>query len=357
MDGTRAPSTVDTACHHNEPIAFFYNASKKPLSEKWTSQAKLAMALGIFMSIFAVMTNMLVMAAIYRNRRFHFPIYYLIANLAAADFLAGLSYFYLAFNTGPQTKNLSVNEWMFRQGLIDTCLTASVANLLAIAIERHVTVFRMQLHSKMSARRVVVVITITWLVAILMGAIPGLGWNCICDIKSCSTIVPLYSTSYLTLWAVSNLFVFFIMLALYAHMFAYVHARAARVAGQGARLPLNIDHVTMGLLKTVGIVLGAFIVCWTPGIVILLLDVYCEACDVLYYEKYFLAVAMANSAMNPIIYSCRDKEMCATFQWLLCCCCCRSKCFDESWSIMVSSSVEGEADSMKHRSDLFIVLK
>uniref|UniRef100_UPI00358E2952 lysophosphatidic acid receptor 1-A-like n=1 Tax=Myxine glutinosa TaxID=7769 RepID=UPI00358E2952 len=224
MDGTSAPSTVDTACHHNEPITFFYNASKKPLSEKWTSQAKLAMALGIFMSNFAVMTNMLVMAAIYRNRRFHFPIYYLNANLAAADFLAGLSYFYLAFNTGPQSKNLSVNEWMFRQGLIDTCLTTSVVNLLAIAIERHVTVFRMQLHSKMSARRVVVVITITWLVAILMGAIPGLGWNCICDIKSCSTMVPLYSTSYLTLWAVSNLFVFFVMLALYAHMFAYVHA-------------------------------------------------------------------------------------------------------------------------------------
>uniref|UniRef100_UPI00358DF24C lysophosphatidic acid receptor 1-like isoform X3 n=1 Tax=Myxine glutinosa TaxID=7769 RepID=UPI00358DF24C len=256
MDGTSAPSTVDTVCHRNEPITFFYNASKKPLTNEWTSELKLVMGLGIIVSIFTVMANMLVMVAIYRNRRFHFPIYYLMANLAAADFLAGLSYFYLAFNTGPETKNLTVNVWMFRQGLIDTSLTASVANLLAIAIERHITVFQMQLHSKMSVRRVVIIIAIIWIAAIFMGAIPGMGWNCICDIKSCSTMVPLYSTSYLTFWAVSNLFVFFVMLALYTHIFAYVRGRAARMAMHGAHLSLNSGHATMGLLKTVSIVLG-----------------------------------------------------------------------------------------------------
>uniref|UniRef100_UPI00358DE3F9 lysophosphatidic acid receptor 1-like isoform X1 n=2 Tax=Myxine glutinosa TaxID=7769 RepID=UPI00358DE3F9 len=345
MDGTSAPSTVDTVCHRNEPITFFYNASKKPLTNEWTSELKLVMGLGIIVSIFTVMANMLVMVAIYRNRRFHFPIYYLMANLAAADFLAGLSYFYLAFNTGPETKNLTVNVWMFRQGLIDTSLTASVANLLAIAIERHITVFQMQLHSKMSVRRVVIIIAIIWIAAIFMGAIPGMGWNCICDIKSCSTMVPLYSTSYLTFWAVSNLFVFFVMLALYTHIFAYVRGRAARMAMHGAHLSLNSGHATMGLLKTVSIVLGAFIVCWTPGMVILLLDVYCQACDVLYYEKYFLVLAMANSAMNPIIYSSRDKEMRATLQRLLCCC--RFKRFNEAWGRVISSSVGDTAVDAK----------
>lgn len=64
---------------------------------------------------------------------------------------------------------------------------------------------------------------------------------------------------------------------------------------------------------------GAFIVCWTPGLVILLLDVFCASCNVLTYEKFFLLLAEFNSAMNPIIYSYRDKEMSATFRQILCC--------------------------------------
>uniref|UniRef100_H3B029 Lysophosphatidic acid receptor 1 n=1 Tax=Latimeria chalumnae TaxID=7897 RepID=H3B029_LATCH len=64
---------------------------------------------------------------------------------------------------------------------------------------------------------------------------------------------------------------------------------------------------------------GAFIVCWTPGLVVLLLDVFCPRCNVLAYEKFFLLLAEFNSAMNPIIYSYRDKEMSATFKQILCC--------------------------------------
>lgn len=64
---------------------------------------------------------------------------------------------------------------------------------------------------------------------------------------------------------------------------------------------------------------GAFIVCWTPGLVLLLLDVFCEKCTVLTFEKFFLLLAEFNSAMNPIIYSYRDKEMSVTFKQILCC--------------------------------------
>ena len=53
--------------------------------------------------------------------------------------------------------------------------------------------------------------------------------------------------------------------------------------------------------------------------VLLLLDVCCPQCDVLAYEKFFLLLAEFNSAMNPIIYSYRDKEMSATFRQILCC--------------------------------------
>ncbi|XP_077479186.1 lysophosphatidic acid receptor 1 isoform X2 [Stigmatopora argus] len=308
----------DGQCYYNESIAFFYNRSGKHLAAEWNAVSRLVMGLGITVCVFIMLANLLVMIAIYVNRRFHFPIYYLMANLAAADFFAGLAYFYLMFNTGPNTRRLSVSTWLLRQGLIDTSLTASVANLLAIAIERHITVFRMQLHTRMSNRRVVVVIVVIWTLSIVTGAIPSAGWNCICAVRSCSNMAPLYSNSYLVFWAVFNLATFAVMVTLYAHIFVYVRQRTMRMSRHSSGPRRNKDTM-MSLLKTVAIVLGAFIICWTPGLVILLLDVFCAGCNVLTYEKFFLLLAEFNSAMNPIIYSYRDKEMSATFRQILCC--------------------------------------
>ncbi|KAK2120148.1 Lysophosphatidic acid receptor 1 [Saguinus oedipus] len=241
-------------CFYNESIAFFYNRSGKHLATEWNTVSKLVMGLGITVCIFIMLANLLVMVAIYVNRRFHFPIYYLMANLAAADFFAGLAYFYLMFNTGPNTRRLTVSTWLLRQGLIDTSLTASVANLLAIAIERHITVFRMQLHTRMSNRRVVVVIVVIWTMAIVMGAIPSVGWNCICDIENCSNMAPLYSDSYLVFWAIFNLVTFVVMVVLYAHIFGYVRQRTMRMSRHSSGPRRNRDTM-MSLLKTVVIVL------------------------------------------------------------------------------------------------------
>ncbi|KAL4696694.1 hypothetical protein H8959_002392 [Pygathrix nigripes] len=242
-------------CFYNESIAFFYNRSGKHLATEWNTVSKLVMGLGIT---------------------------------------------------------------LLRQGLIDTSLTASVANLLAIAIERHVTVFHMQLHIQMSNRQIVVVIVVIWTMAIVMGAIPSVGWNCICDIENCSKMAPLYSDSYLVLWVIFNLVTFVVMVVLYAHIFGCVRQRTMRMS-QHSSGPWRNRDTMMSLLKTVVIVLGAFIICWTPGLALLLLDVCCPQCDMLAYEKFFLLVAEFNSAMNPIIYSYCDKEMSATFRQILCC--------------------------------------
>lgn len=80
-------------------------------------------------------------------------------------------------------------------------------------------------------------------------------------------------------------------------------------------IALTLGHSS----NTYFVSLGAFIICWTPGLVLILLDVFCSSCTVLNYEKFFLLLAEFNSAMNPIIYSYRDKEMSATFKQILCC--------------------------------------
>ncbi|KYO36779.1 hypothetical protein Y1Q_0020831 [Alligator mississippiensis] len=74
------------------------------------------------------------------------------------------------------------------------------------------------------------------------------------------------------------------------------------------------------LMKTVMAVLGAFVVCWTPGLVVLLLDgLNCTHCGVQHVKRWFLLLALLNSVMNPIIYSYKDEEMSTTMRRMICC--------------------------------------
>ncbi|XP_026102966.1 lysophosphatidic acid receptor 1-A-like isoform X1 [Carassius auratus] len=303
-------------CYDHENVSFFYNHSKKNISEQWHTKDVVVVSLGLLVSAFVIFTNILVMLAIFMNRRFHYPIYYLLGNLAAADLFAGISYMYLMFHTGPWTIKLSVQQWFVRQGLVDTSLTASVINLMAIALERHQTIFTMQLHSKMTNHRVVLLIVGIWLIAIVLGLVPSMGWNCLCDVQLCSNMAPLYSRSYLVFWAVLNLLTFTVMVAVYTRIFVYVRHKSRRMSQHTSQV--KHKETVVNLMKTVVMILGCFVVCWTPGLVLLLLDGLCKSCKVLTYEKFFLVLAECNSFMNPIIYSYRDNDMRDTFKRLLC---------------------------------------
>ncbi|XP_044851636.1 lysophosphatidic acid receptor 2 isoform X1 [Mauremys mutica] len=311
-------------CYYNESVGFFYNNSRKELTSYWRTKDVLVVALGLTVSVIVLLTNLLVISAIIINRRFHYPIYYLLGNLAAADLFAGIAYMFLMFHTGPRTAGLSVRTWFIRQSLLDTSLTASVVNLLAIAVERHQTVFTMQLHSSMSNQRVVILIICIWVTALLLGLIPSYGWHCLCDLGNCSRMAPLYSRSYLTFWALSNLVIFLIMVVVYTHIFVYVKRKMTRMSKHTSFHP-RYKETMINLIKTVIIILSAFVICWTPGQVLLLLDgLACESCNVLAVEKYVLLLAEINSLINAIVYSYRDNEMRSTFRKILCFICYRN---------------------------------
>ncbi|XP_027872560.1 lysophosphatidic acid receptor 2-like [Xiphophorus couchianus] len=321
MSSTNSSVTV---CYYNETVEFFYNNSNKTIAPFWRKRDYAVVSLGLLVCFIVIFSNLLVIFAIFKNRRFHFPIYYLLGNLAVSDLFSGLAYLHLMFHTGPWTIRLSQYQWFVRQGLIDTSLTASVLNLLAIAMERHQTIFNMQLHSEMSTRRVFIIIFFIWMVSIIMGLFPTMGWNCLCDLERCSTMAPLYSRSFLVFWALTNLITFSIMVAVYTRIFFYVRHKSRQMSEHTT--PARHRETVLGLMKTVSMILGLFVLCWTPGLVLLMLDgLYCETCLVLNYEKYFLVLAECNSFVNPIIYCFRDKDMRKTFKELLCCLCRRGK--------------------------------
>lgn len=313
-------NSLSHTCNYNHNVTFFYTYVGKNISASWTSRDAVVIGLGLMVCLIVVLANLMVMMAIFMNRRFHFPIYYLLSNMAAADLFAGIAYTYLMLNTGPWTSRLTKEQWYIRAALIDISLTASVANLLAVALERHTTIMSMQQHSTMTKRRVLLLIVGIWVVGILMGLIPSTFWNCECDLEKCSTIAPLYHRNFLIFWAVLNLLAFLIMVSIYTHIFLYVR-RQSRYASQHTSEML-VNQTVINLMKTIFMVLGAFVICWTPGLVTLLLDgilgTKSRATD---YEKYCLVIAECNSLVNPIIYTLRDEEMRNTFKSILCCRC------------------------------------
>ncbi|XP_035037067.1 lysophosphatidic acid receptor 2a isoform X1 [Hippoglossus stenolepis] len=313
-------SSTPNTCYYSHNVTFFYNHVGKKISVAWTTRDYVVIGLGLTVCFIVVLANLMVMVAIFMNRRFHFPIYYLLGNMAAADLFAGVAYANLMLNTGPWTSTLTKEQWYIRGALIDISLTASVANLLAVAVERHQTILTMQLHSKMSKRRVVLLIVCIWAVGIAMGLVPSMLWNCECHLDDCSTIAPLYSRRFLVFWAVLNLLTFFIMVAMYTRIFIYVRYQSLYVSQHSS----EHSQTVFNLMKTISMVLGAFVICWTPGLMTLLLDGLLgrnsHAND---YEKFCLVIAECNSLVNPVIYSLRDEEMRRTFKRILCCLCWR----------------------------------
>ncbi|XP_072225613.1 lysophosphatidic acid receptor 2a [Leuresthes tenuis] len=308
---------VLNTCNYSHNVTFFYNHVGKVISQKWSTRDIVVIGLGLTVCVIVVMANLMVMVAILKNRRFHYPIYYLLANMAAADLFAGVAYANLMLNTGPWTRTLTKEQWYIRGALIDISLTASVANLLAVAVERHQTVISMQLHSNMTKRRVLLLIVCIWAAGIFMGLVPSIFWNCECDLDDCSTVAPLYSRRFLIFWAVFNLITFFIMVAMYTHIFIYVKCQSRYTSEQAREMQRN--QTIINLMKTIAMVLGSFVICWTPGLITLLLDgLLGKDSNANKYEKFCLVIAECNSLVNPIIYSLRDAEMRRTFKWILC---------------------------------------
>ena len=73
--------------------------------------------------------------------------------------------------------------------------------------------------------------------------------------------------------------------------------------------------------KTVGIIVGCFIVCWCPFFTIYLIGAFCEDCTPNLVFSIFFWLGYCNSALNPFIYGLFSKDFRFAFKRLLSCNC------------------------------------
>lgn len=322
---------------NNSVIVAHYNYTGKLTGNKYRDGLKPVDIVLLVICVLIVLENTVVLAAIWRNKKFHLPMYYLLGNLTLSDLLAGFTYLVNIVTSGANTLRLTPVLWFLREGGVFITLAASIISLLAIAIERHVTMVRMKPYQGAKRGRMFGLIGASWVVATLLGVLPITGWNCMGGLKSCSTVLPLYAKSYILFSVSIFITILLAIVVLYVRIFRIVKLNTQRpsVDGGGGLVPSSPVRKSLtrksqkylALLKTVTIVLGVFIACWLPLFILLLADVCCQpgGCAVLYKADYFLGLAIVNSLLNPIIYTLTSRDMRRAILCLLCLRCLQTK--------------------------------
>lgn len=306
---------------NNAVIIEHYNFTGKLKENKYKDGLKPEAIVFLLVCLLIVAENAVVLVAIWKNKKFHMPMYYLLGNLTLSDLLAGFTYMVNLMTSGANTLNMTPVLYFLREGGVFIMLAASVISLLAIAIERHVTMVRMKPYQGDKQGRMFALIGASWVLSVFLGILPVLGWNCMGRLDQCSTVLPLYAKSYILFCVTIFTAILMSIVVLYVRIFRIVKSNTQRLASVPQRKGLyRKSQKYMALLKTVTIVLGVFIACWLPLFILLLLDFCClpKSCQVLFKADYFLGIAMFNSLLNPIIYTLTSKDMRKAILRLLC---------------------------------------
>ncbi|XP_028675508.1 G protein-coupled receptor 3 [Erpetoichthys calabaricus] len=262
--------------------------------------------------------NAIVVAIIFYTPALRTPMFLLIGSLATADLLAGLGlivHFVFLYCIRSEAVDL------ITVGLLVTSFTASVGSLLAITIDRYLSLYNaLTYYSERTVTRTYIMLILTWGVSICLGLLPVMGWNCLKDVSSCSIVKPLTKNNVVIL-SVSFFMVFAVMLQLYTQICKIVCRHAHQIALQRHFLSTSHYVTTRKGISTLAVILGTFASCWLP------FSIYCLLGDYTYpslYTYITLLPAIYNSMINPVIYAFRNQEI-QKVLWAACCGCASSK--------------------------------
>ncbi|XP_051973755.1 alpha-1A adrenergic receptor [Xyrauchen texanus] len=320
-----------------------------------TKTLALGLVLMVFI-IFGVMGNILVILSVACHRHLRSVTHYFIANLAVADLL--LSSVVVPFSAVSE----ALDRWVFGHTLCNAwtaldvlCSTASILSLCVISVDRCVAVsFPLRYTFLATRQRALAAVAALWALSAAISVGPLFGWRepmpedeSVCRVNeepgyaifsaACSFYVPLA-----------------VILAMYCRVYVVarhktrsmnkgwqtngltehgetlrIHCRKAQdAAGKEGAMRSRQSHFTfMRLLKfsrekkaakTLGIVVGCFVLCWLPFFVVLPISSISHShrpSETVFKITFWLGYF--NSCLNPIIYPCFSQEFKKAFQNVL----------------------------------------
>ncbi|XP_071802631.1 D(5)-like dopamine receptor [Asterias amurensis] len=297
------------------------------------------------LSVVIISGNILVVTAFFKYKNLQTITNSFLVSLAFADLLIGgvdLP-FYIALDIASQ------GIWFYGQTLcaffvaINVCAcTASILHLCIISGDRYTAVVHPITYPRRMTRKLcAILIGSAWCLSLgvaFLWIFHEKGGPSETNVGCMASLSALFSI-------ISSLVSFFIpaviILILYAKVFVTARAHARRIqrgrmalsssAGQeemrihrggeaatAANSSTTASYSEYRAAKTIGLVVGAFLICWLPFFTMNLVRPWCnETCDRIRYV--FFWISFLNSAMNPFIYAFTNSSFKVAFWKILRC--------------------------------------
>ncbi|XP_008409320.1 adrenocorticotropic hormone receptor [Poecilia reticulata] len=271
--------------------------------------------------IVSLAENLLVVVAVMRSRNLHSPMYCFMCSLAAFNTIASVTKTWenlmivladaghLERRGPPETDLDDVMD-----SLLCMSFVGSISSFLAIAVDRYITIFHaLRYHNIMTMQRTAAILGLIWtlcaVLAVLMVKFFNFKFIMIC---------------FIVFFVVSLAAICF--LYVYMFMMARIHAKNIAALPGGGRDKSQHQRrwgSNMRGALTLTILFGAFVVCWAPFFVHLVIitvcpmNPYCECYRSLF--ELHVVLMMSHALIDPAIYAFRMAELRHTFRKMLFC--------------------------------------